>query len=286
MVDAARRAPGPARHVHDQRPRLPRPGGRLHRRPPRRHPRVPHPARHPTAVLHVDVRACAAPPAGSRSWCARRARAFPHRRWTYRHHTHNQEVTHDQSQTADGRDGARLGARAQRRRRRMACDGSGGRRRARTRASRRARIPARRRARARRRRARPRPRRARRRATRARCARTAVTTVRDGRRGAGAASAAPVPRGGRRAVRRRLRRALTDCRGVSTIYVTGHRNPDTDSIASAIGYAELKRPAGPAQRVRPRAPGRRQRADALGARAQRRRRSPSSCPTSCCACAT
>jgi manganese-dependent inorganic pyrophosphatase len=27
---------------------------------------------------------------------------------------------------------------------------------------------------------------------------------------------------------------------VSKIYVTGHRNPDTDSIASAIGYAELK----------------------------------------------
>ncbi len=26
-----------------------------------------------------------------------------------------------------------------------------------------------------------------------------------------------------------------------TIYVTGHRNPDTDSIASAVGYAELKR---------------------------------------------
>ncbi|HTE19749.1 MAG TPA: inorganic diphosphatase, partial [Armatimonadota bacterium] len=24
------------------------------------------------------------------------------------------------------------------------------------------------------------------------------------------------------------------------VYVTGHRNPDTDSIASAIGYAELK----------------------------------------------
>ena len=24
------------------------------------------------------------------------------------------------------------------------------------------------------------------------------------------------------------------------IYVTGHRNPDSDSIASAIGYAELK----------------------------------------------
>lgn len=29
-------------------------------------------------------------------------------------------------------------------------------------------------------------------------------------------------------------------RAVPPIYVTGHRNPDTDSIASAIGYAELK----------------------------------------------
>ena len=28
---------------------------------------------------------------------------------------------------------------------------------------------------------------------------------------------------------------------MARIYVTGHRNPDTDSIASAIGYAELKR---------------------------------------------
>src|ERR1700730_1780954 len=28
--------------------------------------------------------------------------------------------------------------------------------------------------------------------------------------------------------------------GVPSIYVTGHRTPDTDSIASAIGYAELK----------------------------------------------
>jgi manganese-dependent inorganic pyrophosphatase len=28
---------------------------------------------------------------------------------------------------------------------------------------------------------------------------------------------------------------------VTTIYVSGHRNPDTDSIASAIGYAELRR---------------------------------------------
>jgi manganese-dependent inorganic pyrophosphatase len=29
-------------------------------------------------------------------------------------------------------------------------------------------------------------------------------------------------------------------RPVAPIYVTGHRNPDTDSIASAVGYAELK----------------------------------------------
>src|SRR5918911_789958 len=28
---------------------------------------------------------------------------------------------------------------------------------------------------------------------------------------------------------------------MGTVYVTGHRNPDTDSIAAAIGYAELKR---------------------------------------------
>src|SRR5918998_305355 len=28
---------------------------------------------------------------------------------------------------------------------------------------------------------------------------------------------------------------------MATVYVTGHRNPDTDSIASAIGYSELKR---------------------------------------------
>src|SRR5918996_5720022 len=28
---------------------------------------------------------------------------------------------------------------------------------------------------------------------------------------------------------------------MATVYVTGHRNPDTDSIASAIGYAELNR---------------------------------------------
>jgi manganese-dependent inorganic pyrophosphatase len=34
----------------------------------------------------------------------------------------------------------------------------------------------------------------------------------------------------------------------STIYVTGHRNPDTDSIASALGYAELKQRLNPAER--------------------------------------
>jgi len=33
---------------------------------------------------------------------------------------------------------------------------------------------------------------------------------------------------------------------MSLIYVTGHRNPDTDSIASAIGYAELRRRLDPA----------------------------------------
>lgn len=38
---------------------------------------------------------------------------------------------------------------------------------------------------------------------------------------------------------------------VSTIYVTGHRNPDTDSIASAIGYAELKQRLHPDDRYIP-----------------------------------
>ncbi len=32
----------------------------------------------------------------------------------------------------------------------------------------------------------------------------------------------------------------TDDEAARVVYVTGHRNPDTDSIASAIGYAELK----------------------------------------------
>jgi manganese-dependent inorganic pyrophosphatase len=38
---------------------------------------------------------------------------------------------------------------------------------------------------------------------------------------------------------------------LSLIYVTGHRNPDADSIASAIGYAELKRRLDPRNRYVP-----------------------------------
>jgi manganese-dependent inorganic pyrophosphatase len=38
---------------------------------------------------------------------------------------------------------------------------------------------------------------------------------------------------------------------VARVYVTGHRNPDTDSIASAIGYAELKRRLDPANEYVP-----------------------------------
>jgi manganese-dependent inorganic pyrophosphatase len=38
---------------------------------------------------------------------------------------------------------------------------------------------------------------------------------------------------------------------VRPIYVTGHRNPDADSIAAAIGYAELKRRLEPANEYRP-----------------------------------
>ena len=36
-----------------------------------------------------------------------------------------------------------------------------------------------------------------------------------------------------------------------TIYVSGHRNPDTDSIAAAIGYAELKGRLDPRNRYVP-----------------------------------
>src|SRR3984885_13685745 len=71
------------------------------------------------------------------------------------------------------------------------------------------------------------------------------------------------------------------------IYVTGHRNPDADSIAAAIGYAELKgrldtrntytavrlRPGHPPTRRLPRGGARLvQRPDARAARAERRAR--------------
>ena len=59
---------------------------------------------------------------------------------------------------------------------------------------------------------------------------------------------------------------------VPPIYVTGHRNPDTDSIASAIGYAELKGRLDPRNEYVAGAPGRVQPPDALGAGAQRRPR--------------
>jgi manganese-dependent inorganic pyrophosphatase len=38
---------------------------------------------------------------------------------------------------------------------------------------------------------------------------------------------------------------------VATVYVTGHRNPDLDSIASALGYAELRNRLDPANRYVP-----------------------------------
>jgi len=38
---------------------------------------------------------------------------------------------------------------------------------------------------------------------------------------------------------------------VPTVYVTGHRNPDTDAVVSAIGYAELKRRVDPNQEYVP-----------------------------------
>ena len=53
------------------------------------------------------------------------------------------------------------------------------------------------------------------------------------------------------------------------IYVTGHRNPDTDSIASAIGYAELKGRLDPDNDYVAVRLGRLQHADALAAGANR-----------------
>ena len=58
---------------------------------------------------------------------------------------------------------------------------------------------------------------------------------------------------------------------MTRVYVCGHRNPDTDSIASAIGYAELKNRLDDGRdRVRPGPSRGRQRADRVAAAAQRR----------------
>ena len=59
---------------------------------------------------------------------------------------------------------------------------------------------------------------------------------------------------------------------MATIYVTGHRNPDTDSIASAIGYAELKGRLDPHNEYVPVRLGDCNAPDALAARAKRRAR--------------
>ena len=69
------------------------------------------------------------------------------------------------------------------------------------------------------------------------------------------------------------------------IYITGHRNPDADSIASAIGYAELKGRLDPSVDYVPVRLGdvnaqTRWLLDRSGAPL------PVSCPTSCCASAT
>src|SRR4051812_22617949 len=44
-----------------------------------------------------------------------------------------------------------------------------------------------------------------------------------------------------------MMRRLKERQRVGKIYVTGHRNPDLDSIASAVGYAELKQRLDPAE---------------------------------------
>ena len=69
-----------------------------------------------------------------------------------------------------------------------------------------------------------------------------------------------------------------DNRPVPPIYVTGHRNPDTDSIAVGDRLRRAQGPARPAQRVRPRPPRRLQLPDAVAAGAQRRPRAPPSAP--------
>ncbi len=49
----------------------------------------------------------------------------------------------------------------------------------------------------------------------------------------------------------RQNQAIADSRAAPVIYVTGHRNPDTDAIAAAVGYAELKQRIDPANHYVP-----------------------------------
>ena len=73
---------------------------------------------------------------------------------------------------------------------------------------------------------------------------------------------------------------------MATIYVTGHRNPDTDSIASAIGYAELRRRLDPNNDYVPVRLGDCNPQTQLAARAQRRARAEVPRRTFWCAPAT
>ena len=72
---------------------------------------------------------------------------------------------------------------------------------------------------------------------------------------------------------------------VPPIYVTGHRNPDADSIAAAIGYAELKRRLDSGNEYKP------VRLGELNAQTswlieRAGAPVPTCCPTSSCGCAT
>ena len=125
VVHPARRPAAAARRLHHDRPRLPRRVTDLDRRPSRRAcaPIAPPPGTPRPASAHRRA-ARAAREAPRRARRARRPPSFPAQTLILTT-PHQQEVTHDQGQTADGRHGDRLGARPQRRRRRWACDGSG-----------------------------------------------------------------------------------------------------------------------------------------------------------------
>src|SRR3954452_16170397 len=72
------------------------------------------------------------------------------------------------------------------------------------------------------------------------------------RRGDAAAARARPRRARHGRVRGRApQRVAVKERAVPHVYVTGHRNPDTDSIAAAIGYAELKRRIDPRNEYTP-----------------------------------